>query len=673
MRKTLAILLAGMLFVAAMPAAMAEDGTYTGTANGIGAVTVNITVTDGKITEATVDTSNETPSIGLELGEGFAAQIVEKGTIDAVAGATVTSSAAQAALTRALMTAGLAATTVAGYTPGTYTGTAMGRIGEITVEVTVTGEAITSVAIGENTETPAMAALPFEQIPAEIVAYQSLAVDTVTGATITSAGVINAVADALAKAGADISALRAAAVPEAEAAPVSDMTTQIVVVGGGMSGMIAAISAKQKGADVVLVEKLPFMGGTLAVSAGGGVVVGSKHSPAEVENPADMAWIDASMQDANFESGRQVDAEFAKGILAQSGRAIDYLMDEIGLAYTVTGNSNRMTAQIDSGSQEALDLAGKVRELGVTVLLNSTATSIVMEEGSAKGVKVSADGGEFTIYADKIIMAAGGASYDLERTLAADPELARVPLSRGASVGATGDGFRMLEEIGAEVVPPIIKPGVPDFALEYQFTFRNAPFSTISNSMVFDENGERFYNEGVNSLRDTLALLHHGSASNYVLYDASTLPESLTVLLERDDPKIIVQADTMEALAQKLSISPRALLATFHAYQEGCKNGEDLQFGKDAAHMVAYAEEGPYYAAFIMPGTFGTLGGAIIDEQMHVLNAETGALIPNLFAIGENATSRLFSDNYMGGYSHGYYRTMGVIAAETAVAEIAGE
>ncbi len=673
MRKLLAIALAGVLAVSAAPMAMAEDGVFTGTANGIGAITVNLTVAGGKITAATVDTSGETPNIGLELGEQFAAQILDKGAIDAVAGATVTVSAAQAALAQAMTAAGLTeAAAPVSYVPGTYTGKAQGRIADIAVTVTVNENAIESVTIGENSETPALANAAFDAIPAAIVKSQSLGVDTVAGATLSSIGVINAVADAVAQACADAAALRAVPVEAEAPAPVSDITTDVVVVGGGLSGMVAAITAKQLGADVVLVEKLPFIGGTLSVSAGSGMVWGTKHAPAEVVDPSSWAPVDASIKSTNQNSGRQVDEAFAKSIIAHAGRALDFLMDDVGLPYEITAYANgSMMAAMGTGSDGALKLANMVNEKGVTLLLNSTATSIVMEDGAAKGVKVSAAGGEFTVHADKVIMAAGGASYDYERTLKADPELARVPISRGAIVGATGDGFRMLEEIGAEIAEPIVKPGIPDFAPEYHFiTYTQSPYSTFKTCIMFDEDGERFYDENKGAVVTSLNLLHHGSPVNYVLYDANTLPEVLTSLLDRDDPSIIVKADTIEELASKLSIAPRTLRATFDAYQKSCELGEDNQFGKDPSMLVAYAEEGPYYAAVVIPATFGTLGGAITDEQMRVLNAETGEVIPNVFAVGENATSRLFSDSYMGGYSHGYYRTMGFLAAETAVAEL---
>ena len=138
-----------------------------------------------------------------------------------------------------------------------------------------------------------------------------------------------------------------------------------------------------------------------------------------------------------------------------------------------------------------------------------------------------------------------------------------------------------------------------------------------------------------------------------------------------DNARVVVYAETIEELAEKLGMDPAVLRATFDRYQENCQNGEDPDFGKSAANLVPYAEEGGYYAAYLRPASWGTIGGVMTDETMHVLR-EDGSVIENVFAVGETATSRLFGDYYLGGFSLGLYTTAGRIAAETAVAELNG-
>ena len=156
-------------------------------------------------------------------------------------------------------------------TAGTYTGEGQGIGGAVKVAVTVEGGAITAVEVVEHAETAGICDPAIEKIPAAIVAAQSLAVDTVTGATVTSKAILAAAEQALTEAGADIEALKTAA-PKAEQAEgeTIEMTTDVVVVGAGGAGVAAAVEANDNGASVVLLEKLTQIGGTTATQPGHG-------------------------------------------------------------------------------------------------------------------------------------------------------------------------------------------------------------------------------------------------------------------------------------------------------------------------------------------------------------------------------------------------------------------
>jgi len=143
---------------------------------------------------------------------------------------------------------------------GTYEGSAYGMQGPIKVQITVSHERITAVKILSTQETPNVTKVAFERIPNRIVETQSLKIDAVTGATLASNGIKNAVADAAKKAGFDVAALRA---KEVKVTPKSPQTwnTDVLVMGGGGAGLSAAISAAQSGAKVILIEKSSFIGG----------------------------------------------------------------------------------------------------------------------------------------------------------------------------------------------------------------------------------------------------------------------------------------------------------------------------------------------------------------------------------------------------------------------------
>ena len=155
------------------------------------------------------------------------------------------------------------------YTPGTYTGTAAGRNGDVTVEVTCSADAITAVTVTEHQETAGVADPAIEKIPEEIVEYQSLGVDAVTGATITSQAILDAAAAAIEQAGGDVEALKAVKPTGGETAAMEDRDTQVLVVGAGLAGLAAAVSAREAGAEVLVIEKLSATGGTSALSGGG--------------------------------------------------------------------------------------------------------------------------------------------------------------------------------------------------------------------------------------------------------------------------------------------------------------------------------------------------------------------------------------------------------------------
>lgn len=121
-----------------------------------------------------------------------------------------------------------------GYTAGTYTGRADDRNGEITVDVTFSEDAITDIMVKDHQETAGIADAAINDLPGEIVASQSLAVDAKSGVTFTSEGIVNAVADAVAQAGGDVDALRAVPVEKELSTETIEMTTDVVVVGGVM-------------------------------------------------------------------------------------------------------------------------------------------------------------------------------------------------------------------------------------------------------------------------------------------------------------------------------------------------------------------------------------------------------------------------------------------------------
>lgn len=154
------------------------------------------------------------------------------------------------------------------YTAGDYTASAQGMNGPVEVTVSFSDSAITAITVGAHSETPGICDAAIERLPAAIVDGQTLAVDTVSGATFTSNAILTAVEDAAVQAGADVAALKSASGEAAAVAEDEVLTYDVVVVGGGAAGIGAAANAKDAGASVLLLEKQARMGGNTMISGG---------------------------------------------------------------------------------------------------------------------------------------------------------------------------------------------------------------------------------------------------------------------------------------------------------------------------------------------------------------------------------------------------------------------
>ena len=279
--KMLAATLLSVVLLAAACSGMAQTyqpGVYASESQGFGGVvSVEIEVSDEAILSVKVTADSETPALGGAAAESLAAAILEaqSAEVDAVAGATVTSSAVKEAAQKAMAMAKGQEAAQTALTPGTYTATQTGfQRRHVTVSVTVDEKSITDVQIVECTDNPiTVTQTPCEQIPAAIVANQTYNVDSVTGATITSSAIKLAVKNCLEQAGG--SAAFSAPMEKPEIVAGEDVHTDILVFGGGGAGMAAAVEAysgetanEANGLNVMLIEKAGFLGGTTSVSGG---------------------------------------------------------------------------------------------------------------------------------------------------------------------------------------------------------------------------------------------------------------------------------------------------------------------------------------------------------------------------------------------------------------------
>ena len=278
MKKFVSLLLVLMLAIVpftAVNAATFTPGEYEATAQGFGGdVTVKVTVDENAVTAVEITGEDETPALGGAAIEEFTTSLVgvsDAEAVEAVSGATVTSTAVKEALAKALAQAkGEAAENTAelAFTAGTYTGKASGYNGEVELAVTFSDTAVTAVELVSSKETQYVGDVAFEPMFADVVEANGTGVDTVSGATFTSAAIRNAVNDAAEQAGCtNMDAFKSNKVVREAQAPIEE-TYDVVIVGAGGAGIAAAAQAAQDGNTVLVIEKNAQVGGNTLVSGG---------------------------------------------------------------------------------------------------------------------------------------------------------------------------------------------------------------------------------------------------------------------------------------------------------------------------------------------------------------------------------------------------------------------
>ena len=279
MKKIIALML-GLCMVlgslALAEGAVFTPGTYEGTGKGYSEtdpVTVKVTVNETAITEVEIEGAGEFP-FGQPAFETYASELLGRADaeIDAVAGATMTRDGVKEAVEMALAQARGEDTAVSdepvGFTAGTYTATADGYNGAVTVEVTYSDSAIENIDVVSSVETDHVGTVAYDIMIPEMLEANGSGVDGVAGATFTTRALRNAVNDTAEQAACtNLDTFKAAKVEHTAGDPV-DLTYDVVIVGAGGAGMGAAAQAAQDGNTVLVLEKNAEMGGNTLVSGG---------------------------------------------------------------------------------------------------------------------------------------------------------------------------------------------------------------------------------------------------------------------------------------------------------------------------------------------------------------------------------------------------------------------
>lgn len=618
-----------------------------------------------------------------------------------------------AALLACLMLTMISAMALATYTEGTYTASAQGNNGPVTVSVSFSADAITDVQVVEHAETPGLSDRPIADIPAAIVENQSLAIDTVSGATNSSNAILAAVAECVTLAGGDAQALKDVLVAKAAVEDVEE-TYDVVIVGGGGAGLTASITAAQQGASVILVEKAGSLGGNTLI-AGQGFNAYDPERQARTEmsdtllselksyldfDPADFGAFAEVLETVKAQINEYIasgsttlfdtpelhmlhtymggkrtgmdgtviepDLELARTFTTNALDALNWA-ENIGVQWgdttsTILGAMWPRSHGLANGNIITI-LTEAANNAGVTIVTDTRANELIVDGGKVVGVKaVTTDGANVTLHANSgVVLATGGFSANAPMVVEYNnywPGLSDTMPSTNAPT-ISGDGIVMAKAIGADLVGMGFAQLMPS-SHPVDGSLFSGIWGSAETQVFVNKEGKRYVNEYAE--RDVLskAALEQTDGIFYIICDNKIAKNADVAGMEAKGN--VVVADTLEALAQKLGIPADAFVAEIERYNAFVDAQHDDDFGKTL--FGEKIDEAPFVATPRSPSLHHTMGGVKIDTATHVLSTE-GNVIPGLYAAGE-ITGGLHAGNRLGGNAMTDFLVFGRIAGENA-------
>ena len=567
--------------------------------------------------------------------------------------------------------AGFAAASMAA--PVTAEGTGVGKHGDITVAVTFDAGKIQDIKIVKNAENPILAKKVFTDLKDQVVALSSTDVDLISGATFSAKGFIDAVNDAAKKAGVTLAKADKKALKKAARELPKTSNYDVVVIGAGGAGFSAAITARNAGANVVLLEKMPAVGGNSLIS-GAEMNVAKNWVQPKLGINDDSPELHA--QDTFKGGDGKGDMKVINVMTHQALDAAKWCRDYLGVRFEddnlfFFGGHSRKRALIPvghTGTEFIAKFQAKADELGIPVITNMKAEELIKnKDGRVVGVKATMDGSEYTFNAKGgVVLATGGFGANPEMVKKYNPKIDERFKTTDAP-GSTGEALYMAERAGAELVNmgyiqtyPICDPlsGAIELIADARF----------DGAIMLNQEGKRFVEEL--QRRDVLseAILNQTGQYCWVLWNDNIGKISNTVKAHANEYEaftkqgIMTTCDDLKCIADFTKIPFDQLRKTVKRVSDMAGKGNDKDFNHRAGLMDM--QQGKYYVIKAVPSTHHTMGGVRINEKAEALTAE-GKVIPGLWAAGE-VTGVTHGTNRLGGNAYTDIIVFGRIAGEAA-------
>ncbi|MBV1756954.1 MAG: FAD-binding protein [Dethiosulfatibacter sp.] len=658
-------------------------GTYEATAQGYGgSVQVKVTVDDNKITNIVIIAEDETEGIGSKAVEELPAQIVEaNGTeIDVVSGATYSSEGILKAVDEALSIGRGEKPAPKVVQNGQYVTEVVGHEGIVKVATTFLEGKITDVKVILNDETRGIGTYAVERIPSKIVETQSINVDAVSGATVTSNTIKFAVSKAIEVAGGNVSNYN----KQIEKTPILEKqveeNVQVAIMGAGTAGLYAAAQLLEKGVtDVIIFEKQDIPGGTMPATFGGMIMTGSEiFDNWGLGSPTYASW--DTMKERYISSlsasGREFNPEFPymSKMFIKSGELYDW-MANIGIGFNSMGFTGFpypvfAPGVYEGGSGYAMQfLVDRIEAKGGRIIYGTPVIDLIQDEtGRIKGlIAEGQDGTKWRVNADSVIIASG--SFAKNKALLEQYFSEWADHDFNTIKSLTGDGLILGMKYGAGIED--MGSEIPGFLSTYDSKFKLAFMHLTVPGIIVNINGDEFGNivrMNHKVMSEAKSDPKNGDTFYYIFDEAAAAQAYKSDVYGFDAYKAIfekgeaVRYESLEACANALKLTN--LVQTVETNNDLSLKGEPNEWGR--TRLPHIHDNNGVWALRVDPTVYLTTGGLKIDPDSRVLTQE-GKIIPGLYAAGDVVGSVEQKDGVTYGYGFVAAMSFGAIAAESIV------
>ncbi|BES65211.1 urocanate reductase [Gottschalkiaceae bacterium SANA] len=653
-----------------------QAGVYPVTARGNGGdIEIEVTFSETEITDIKIVSQNETQGLSDEVFEKMPTAILEAQSteVESVSGASVSSEAIKKAVDHAIAMA-MGIEIESEVVDGVYKGSAEGKGGLLTVEVTIENGAIQDIQVVESHETIGFDR-SFKLVRKAILESNSTDVDTVASATLASGAMIRATIAALEEAGfADRFAEAAGGVSITDLP--KEQTADVIIIGAGGAGVNAAVEAMAAGAEVIVLEKAPVPGGNTKLTDG--VLNASETTYQDEEGIVDQN--NSFFEDTMAGGDRINNPDLVHTLAENSAEAYQYYKDVVGVKWYMLnragGHSQTRSHYAEGeGAQLFETLFNYALNQGINVNYNTQAVEILKDDtGAVTGVKAIRNGEDVFYYANRaVVLATGGFGRNQDLLKEFDPNYVEGALCTN-SVLSTGDGVGLAREAGANLVGMtyIQKHPTCDVVTGELISSANSGRG-LGTTVMVNKEGQRYVEELERRDVISIATGKQTGGISYSFFDQNAADE--TGFFDKFGEELahleatgqMVKADTVEEACEFYGIDLDSFKATIERYNGFAQAGEDLDFQRRNGLREYSLSEGPFYFIQSSPAIHHTMGGVEINVNTQVIGID-GEILPHFFAAGE-VTGGVHGSNRLGGNAITDITVFGRIAGQNAAQE----